>query len=68
MIDQWLGWIATVMFTTIYFPAIGKHYQRMLAVALVANIIALCYSIMIKQPPLQFKYIIAIACILVFKR
>jgi hypothetical protein len=67
-VEQILGWIATAMFTTIYFPAIGKHYQRMLMVALVANIIALCYATLISQPPLQTKYIIAIICILVFKR
>jgi hypothetical protein len=64
--DQWLGWIATALFTAIYFPAIGKHYKRMLVVSLVGNIIALCYATMINQPPLQFKYTIAIVCILGF--
>ena len=68
MIDQWLGWIATIMFTAIYFPAIGKHYQRMLMVALIANLIALCYATLIGQAPLQAKYLVAIVCILVFKR
>jgi uncharacterized membrane protein len=67
-VDQWLGWIATILFTAIYFPAIGKYYQRMLAVALIANLIAICYATLIAQPPLQIKYLIAIICILVFKR
>jgi hypothetical protein len=68
VIDQILGWTATVLFTSIYFPAIGKHYQRMLTVALIANLIALCYATLIAQPPLQAKYLVAIVCILVFKR
>jgi hypothetical protein len=66
MIDQVLGWVATILFTSIYFPVIGKHYKRMLVVGLVGNIIALAYAVLISQPPLQFKYLIAIACILGF--
>jgi hypothetical protein len=67
-VDQWLGWLATILFTAIYFPAIGKRYQRMLMVALIANLIALGYATMIGQSPLQVKYLIAIVFILVFKR
>jgi len=68
VIDQVLGWTATVLFTSIYFPVIGKHYKRMLLVGLAGNIIALCYATLINQQPLQVKYLIAIICILGFLR
>lgn len=66
MIDQIFGWIATVLFTSIYFPVIGKYYKRMLVVGLIGNIIALCYALMIDQQPLQVKYAIAIMFIVGF--
>jgi len=33
---------------------------RLLLISFIANIVALCYAILIKQPPLQIKYTLAI--------
>jgi len=64
-----LGWIATILFSVCFIPQILKTYRtrkvdglsfRLLLLSFVANIIALWYATLIKQPPLQIKYIIAI--------
>lgn len=64
-----LGWIATVLFTICYIPQILKTYRTktvdglsfgLLFISFIANIIALWYAILIKQPPLQVKYFLAL--------
>lgn len=64
-----LGWVATILFTICYIPQIIKIRKvksveglsfLLLLMSFIANIIALCYSILIKQPPLQFKYVLGI--------
>lgn len=70
-----LGWIATVLFTFMLAPQIIKTIKRKTVddisisvsiIALIANIIALIYSLLIKQPPLTIKYILGIATTLLF--
>ncbi len=64
-----LGWIATILFTICYIPQIIKTQKTktveglsfsLLFIQFVANIIALWYATLIKQPPLQFKYTMAL--------
>jgi MtN3 and saliva related transmembrane protein len=64
-----LGWTATAMFTICYIPQISKTCRtktidglsfRLLFISFLANIVALWYAILIKQSPLQIKYILAI--------
>lgn len=66
---QILGWIATFLFSIMIVPQIIKTIKSrdtsgvsllLFIIFLVANIIALIYAIMISQPPLIIKYIIAI--------
>ena len=63
-----LGWTATLLFTVCYIPQIIKTYRtktidglsfRLLFISFIANIIALWYATLIKQPPLQIKYILS---------
>jgi len=65
---QVLGWIATILFTICYIPQMIKTYKtktidglsfRLLLISFVANIVALWYATLIKQAPLQIKYILA---------
>ena len=71
-LSQILGYIATTLFSVMFIPQIKKTLQTksvddvsagMFVTGLVANVIALCYATMIKQPPLQIKYTIALAAI-----
>ena len=64
-----LGWTATILFSICFIPQMLKTYRtktvdglsfRLLFISFLANIIALWYATLIKQPPLQIKYIIAI--------
>ncbi len=64
-----LGWTATTLFTVCYIPQIIKTSKtqtidglsfRLLFISFTANIVALCYATLIKQPPLQIKYILAL--------
>lgn len=64
-----LGWIATFLFTVCYIPQILKTYRTktvdglsfwLLFISFIANIIALCYAVLIRQKPLQVKYILAL--------
>ena len=64
-----LGWIATILFSICFIPQMLKTYKtktvdgssfRLLLISFVANIIALWYATLIKQPPLQIKYFLAI--------
>lgn len=74
-----LGWTATTLFTICYIPQIIKTYRtktvdglsfQLLFISFLANIVALWYATLIKQPPLQIKYILAmvflIACIFLY--
>lgn len=64
-----LGWTATFLFTVCYVPQIIKTLKTktvdglsfwLLFIQFVANVVALCYATLIKQPPLQIKYILAL--------
>ena len=66
--EQVLGWVATALFTVCYIPQMIKTYRtktidglsfRLLLISFIANIVALCYATLIKQPPLQIKYILS---------
>lgn len=66
---QVLGWTATFLFSIMVIPQIIKTIKSkdtkgvsllLFIIFLVANIIALAYAILISQPPLIIKYIIAI--------
>lgn len=66
---QILGWIATFLFSIMVIPQMIKTIKSkdtsgvsllLFIIFLVANVIALIYAIMISQPPLIIKYIIAI--------
>lgn len=66
---SFLGWLATILFTLCYFPQIIKIIKTkkvkdlsflFFFIQVLANIVALCYAIMIKQGPLEFKYIAAL--------
>ena len=68
-IAQILGWIATFLFSIMVIPQMIKTIKSkdtsgvsllLFIIFLIANIIALIYAIMISQPPLIIKYIIAI--------
>jgi uncharacterized protein with PQ loop repeat len=76
-----LGWLATFLFTVCFIPQIIKTLKTktveglsfwLFFIQFVANIIALWYATLIKQPPLQIKYILAIIfvglCIAVYIR
>lgn len=75
MLASILGWIATTLFTVMLVPQIIKTIKRktvddisisVSVIALIANVIALIYSILIHQWPLTVKYILGIATTLVF--
>lgn len=66
---QILGWVATFLFSIMVIPQMIKTIKSkdtsgvsllLFIIFLVANTIALIYAIMISQPPLIIKYIIAI--------
>jgi MtN3 and saliva related transmembrane protein len=66
---QILGWIATFLFSIMIIPQMIKTIRSkdtsgvsllLFIIFLIANIIALIYAVLISQPPLIFKYIIAI--------
>lgn len=70
MTAQILGWIATILFTICYLPQIARMLRTrsvkdispaFLFIVLVANIVALFYSLLIQQPPLIIKYVAGIA-------
>jgi len=76
-----LGWTATALFTACYIPQIIKTYRtktvdglsfRLLFITFLANIIALWYATLIKQSPLQIKYILSMVfvgvCIYLYLR
>jgi len=72
---QILGWIATFLFSAMVIPQIIKTIRlkdtngvSLLSyiIFLIANVVALIYAVMILQPPLIIKYIIAIATTLIY--
>ncbi|NQU74658.1 MAG: PQ-loop repeat-containing protein [Candidatus Omnitrophica bacterium] len=69
-----LGWTATVLFTACYIPQMIKTYRtqkidglsfRLLFISFLANIVALWYAFLIKQPPLQFKYALTMVLLII---
>lgn len=67
--EQILGWAATLLFSCITVPQFIKTIQTgniegvsigQYILFIIANLIALGYAILIVQPPLIFKYILAI--------
>ncbi len=68
-IAQLLGWTATFLFSIMVIPQMIKTIRSrdtrgvsllLFIIFLVANVIALIYAILISQPPLIIKYVIAI--------
>ena len=68
-IAQILGWTATFLFSIMIIPQMIKTIKSkdtsgvsflLFVIFLIANVIALIYAVMISQPPLIIKYIIAI--------
>ena len=68
-IAQILGWVATILFSIMIIPQMIKTLRTrdtsgvsllLFVIFLVANVIALIYAILIAQPPLIIKYILAI--------
>ncbi len=71
-LSQILGYTATVIFSLMYIPQMMKTLKTksiddvslpMFIMGFVGNIVALTYATMIKQPPLQVKYVIALIAI-----
>lgn len=69
ILGQVLGWAATFLFSVALVPQIIKTAKTKTVVGvsgwefiinLIANIIALCYAILITQGPLIIKYVIAL--------
>ena len=69
-VAQILGWIATILFSVMLIPQIIKTMRSkdtsgvsllLFVIYLIANVIALIYALLIYQPPLIIKYILAIA-------
>lgn len=72
---QILGWIATFLFSIMVIPQIIKTIKSkdtngvsllLFIIFLIANIIALVYAVMISQPPLIIKYIVAIVTTIIY--
>ncbi|MBM2816852.1 MAG: hypothetical protein HW421_3614 [Ignavibacteria bacterium] len=69
MIDQILGWAATIIFSAMMIPQIIKTLKTksvdnvslaLFIMFLIGNIIAICYAYLIEQKPLIIKYLLAI--------
>ncbi len=72
---QILGWIATFLFSIMVIPQMIKTIKlkdtsgvslMLFIIYLIANIIALIYAFLIYQPPLIFKYIIAMITTIIY--
>jgi uncharacterized protein with PQ loop repeat len=72
---QWLGWIATFLFSVMYLPQIHKTIKlgsvkdvslTMFLMNFIANVIALTYALLIDQKPLVIKYVIALVVIALY--
>lgn len=73
--DQFLGWLATFLFSVMYIPQIYKTFKSksindvslsMFSINFFANIVALIYALKIGQKPLQIKYILALFFIVIY--
>lgn len=80
-LSETLGWIATIFFTVCYIPQIIKTSKTktveglsflLLFIQFIANIVALWYSFLITQAPLQVKYVLGIVflsiCIVLYMK
>jgi len=74
-LTQTLGWIATILFSIMIVPQMIKTIKQknidgvslfLFVIYLVANIFALIYALLISQPPLIFKYIVAIGTTVIY--
>lgn len=72
---QILGWTATLLFSVMLVPQMIKTIRTkdpkgvsltLYIIYLVGNIIALCYAFLISQPPLMFKYTVAILTTIIY--
>jgi MtN3 and saliva related transmembrane protein len=70
MLEQTLGWAATILFSSMIIPQIVKSIRTkdvsgvspgFYIIYIAGNIIALMYASMIVQAPLVFKYTFALA-------
>lgn len=68
-LTQILGWTATFLFSIMIIPQMIKTIKTkdtggvsllLFIIFLIANFIALTYAVLISQPPLIIKYVIAI--------
>ena len=69
MLSSILGWIATIIFSIMLIPqlivtiktkTVKGTSSSLFYLYFIGNIIALVYAFLIKQPPLFFKYSIAL--------
>lgn len=74
MLASVLGWIATFLFTVCYIPQIITTLKQkttkglslwMINIMIVANVVALNYATLIKQPALQVKYALALVFLII---
>ena len=74
-VAQILGWIATLLFSVMVVPQMLKTIKTkdtsgvslaLFVIYLVGNIIALIYALLISQPPLVFKYVVAILTTIIY--
>jgi len=74
-LPQVIGWIATILFSIMIVPQIIKTIRvkdttgislTLFIIYLIANLFALAYAFMIVQPPLIFKYVVAILTTLIY--
>jgi uncharacterized protein with PQ loop repeat len=65
MIDQILGWSATLIFSAMIIPQLVKTLRTkttkgvsilLYVMYFIGNIVAICYAILIDQNPLKMKY------------
>ena len=70
MIDQILGWTATIIFSAMIIPQLIKTLKTkttkgvsitLYVMYLIGNCVAICYATLIQQQPLQMKYSFALA-------
>ena len=69
MIDQILGWTATIIFSSMIIPQLIKTLRtrttKGVSISLyimyfIGNCVAICYATLIQQQPLQIKYSFAL--------
>ena len=74
-IAQILGWVATFLFSIMIVPQMMKTIREknvdgvslfLFVIYFIANVFALAYAFLIIEPPLIFKYIVALGTTLVY--